>query len=376
MGKTGRKLGLLGVLLGGILSVSAVKAKAEEQFQPEPIIIASFEYKSNRPEPEYFGKTFRYDVWSDNTISQADKLGVKFSQRWFYDVDGDGNFGKAELDMLKSGKLVYMHPKFNNIANSELRNVLETMLKEAESKEAELREYYKQLPGRILNEEEKKRYQAETKLSEGMKEALELGEEKTDAEDELLRGTSKRKIEEKLIERKEKDYRGLSLLTQADSNFAFNTFGGAVGLRVAPFKNKNIGLGALLDFEFGLNKLVDSYSETFDNGKTFYGEINNRDVSSVGLLAELQYGPLFIGGGANLQNWIANTTEQILDSSGNILKSNENSVPSRQVFGKIYGGAEFPVSDAWKLGATVGYDGRNGAYFGLRNTFRLNKHKK
>ena len=176
--------------------------------------------------------------------------------------------------------------------------------------------------------------------------------------------------------RKEKNnYTQLSLLAEANSNFGFDTFGGAVGLRVSPFKDKNIGLGALLDVNFSLDKAIDSYTDSLSSGRTAYGTINDTNANSIGLLAELQYGPLFIGGGANYQNWITNTLEQILDASGNLVKSNINSTPNRQVFGKIYGGVEFPIRDVWKLGANVSYDGRNGAYFGVRNTFRLNKNR-
>ncbi len=174
----------------------------------------------------------------------------------------------------------------------------------------------------------------------------------------------------------EENYVPISLVTELNSNFVFNTFGGAVGVRLAPFKDKKLGLAGLLDLNFSLDKPIDSYSDSLSAGRSAYGTINETGASSIGLLAELQYGPLFIGGGANLQSWTANVLEQILDSSGSVIKSNANSTPNRQVFGKIYGGAEFPIGDIYKLGATIGYDGKNGAYFGLRNTFRLNSKKK
>ncbi len=103
---------------------AAIPPIESEQTLKEPVIIATFEYNSNRPD-ENFGKRFIYNIWSDNTISQADKPRVKFSQLWFWDINRNGQLDKFELE---SGKLVYMHPKFNELADSEIRKALEGMV--------------------------------------------------------------------------------------------------------------------------------------------------------------------------------------------------------------------------------------------------------
>jgi hypothetical protein len=175
-------------------------------------------------------------------------------------------------------------------------------------------------------------------------------------------------------ETEKENYTQLSLITEADSNFAFNTFGGTVGLRVAPFRNKKIGLGALLDANFSLDKTIDSYTDVLTDRLSTAGSVTDTNIFSIGGSLEMQYGPLFLGGGIDYKSWIRESIAKII-KDGQITDSNSDSTPNRQVFGKIYGGAEFPIGNVWKLGATVGYDGGKGAYFGLRNTFRLNSGK-
>lgn len=329
-----KRLGLAGLVLGGLSVLTPNIAHANDN-SSQPKIIATFEYESHRPEPEYKDKKFRYDIWSDGTISQEGKPRVKFSKIWFYDVDGDGKFGKAECDMLKSGKLIYMHPEFNRITNSELKNALEGILNEME-----LKDY---LHNKIM----------------------ELGREKETEKAEIP--------EEKIVpEGKVKTY--WDFIIQANSNLATDSFGGSFGIRASPFKNKNIGLGALLDFGIGGNKTVDFYSETFSNGRTFSGMIEEKDVLLAGASAELQFANLIIGGGLDYCNSIIKTDESIKEG-GEVLKSNTNSTPTRQVFGKVYAGFEVPINN-WRVGAVAGYHGRNGKYFGLRAGVRLNPNKR
>jgi hypothetical protein len=185
------------------------------------------------------------------------------------------------------------------------------------------------------------------------------------------------KEEKKQIDKKkEKGYTLISLIAQGNSNFAFDTFGGSLGARINPFKDKNIGLGALLDVNLGLDKQIDSYSGSLSAGRTAYGTVTDTNAFSIGLSAEAQLGPFILGGGADYSNWIRKTVEQILDSSGNTLKSNTNSLTNSRITGKVYGGFEVPLTDAWKLGAVGGYSGKNGPYFGIRSVFRLNQPKK
>ncbi len=147
-----KRLGLAEILLGGLVAFSSPNFIRAQEQNSKPEITDTFGYKSHRK--GYEGKVFKYNLWSDGTISQADKPGVKFSQRWFYDIDGDGKFGNVERKAIKSGKLVYMHPDFNEIANEEIRNavkkayedlILERQEKEKLSQELELkREKYEQ----------------------------------------------------------------------------------------------------------------------------------------------------------------------------------------------------------------------------------------
>ena len=381
------------------LAFGAGKARAEEQFKQEPKIIASFEYNSHRPEPEYFGKKFMYNIWSDNTISQADKPRVKFSQIWFYDVDGDGKFGKAELDMLKSGKLIYMHPEFNKIANSEIRSALEAMLLEAKKgggTEKVLKDVLSELPDRALALEEQELSKKEKKPLPTPLSTIEMGDVKKEQikkeppeyekiklplpeieePDVSLEPPKYEKIKlplpEPPKETEKKSY--FSIITQGTSNEKFDSYTGSLGLRFN--FNEEIGLSALLDLGFGLDKLTDSYSAPLSAGRTASGTITDTNKLSIGGSLETQLGPFVIGGGIDYKIWIKNVVEQILDCSGRVVKSNTNSIPNRQVFGKGYLGVEFQPTDGWKLGAILGCNWKDGFYFGIRNNFRLNSKKK
>lgn len=168
----------------------------------------------------------------------------------------------------------------------------------------------------------------------------------------------------------------VSLLAEGTSNFVPDYFSGNLGIRLNPINNKNIGFGAALDVGFGLDRLVDSYTCPLSAGRTGIGAITETNQSLIGLLADLQLGPVVIGGGLNCQNWLKTISEKIVDPCGDVVKSNTNSLPNRQVFGKVYGGVEVPLSDTVKLGATVGYDGRNGMYAGLRSIIKLNQPRK
>ena len=164
----------------------------------------------------------------------------------------------------------------------------------------------------------------------------------------------------------------LSLLAQGNFNSAFDTFGGTLGLRVNPFEKVDIGFGANLDVNLSLDKLVDSYNGTLSAGRTASGTITDTNAFSIGLSAEAQLGPFIVGGGADYSNRIRKTVEQIL-YSGNVLKSNTNSLVNNEITGKVYGGFEVEPIKGWKIGAVGGYNWKNGPYFAIRNVFRLNK---
>ena len=185
----------------------------------------------------------------------------------------------------------------------------------------------------------------------------------------------KKQREKKAKESKEKEGY-FSLISQGTANSVFDAYSGSLGVRVNPFKNKNIGFGALLDLGFGLDKLTDSYSAPLSAGRTAYGTIEDTDKLSIGGSLETQLGPFVLGTGIDYKTWITNTVEKILDCSGDLVKSNTNAVPNRQVFGKLYGVAELPITDRWKIGTVLGYNWKDGVYAGLRTNFRLNNHKK
>lgn len=183
-------------------------------------------------------------------------------------------------------------------------------------------------------------------------------------------------------QKQEKDYRGVSILTQGIMNGTADAYGASLGLRVNPFQNADIGFGVNLDLGFGLDKVTDSYNDEI-SGKCHApcppplppriytsGSTTEQNKLSIGGSLEAQFGPFIIGGGIDYKSWITDTVAKIT-KDGKVTKSNSDSTPNRQVFGKVYGGFEFPVSDSWKIGAIGGYNGRDGGYFGIRTAIKL-----
>lgn len=335
-----------------LLTLGGAHALAENSFKEikntknsEPEIISTFEYESHRK--GYEKDVFRYNLWSDGTISQADKLKVEFAQRWFYDIDGDGKFGEAEAKAIKSGKLIYMHPEFNKIANQQLEKILKN-IKLKEKIEIGERKYPSWLAEKKIYEfnEIEKRTTIQTKQ-----------------QSEVL----KRKEQKKL----QKDGR-LSLILRGTADTNFNNFGGGIGLQYTPIKN--LGVSILANFSKSKDENI-SYTQT-PAFKDIYGEIRKDEINSfsIGPSFELQIGPLFIGGGFNYWNWIEKTEEKIIKST-EVKKSNINSVPNSKIFGNMYTGLEFKFKN-FGLGASMGYDTKEGPYVGARTTIRLNRPKR
>lgn len=94
--------------------------------------LATFEYASNRPEPELNGKIHQYDFWTDGTISEVGRPNVRFANKYFWDIDGDGKFGKAEEDALDAGYLIWMNPKFDELADEQSMRVIYSLTAENE----------------------------------------------------------------------------------------------------------------------------------------------------------------------------------------------------------------------------------------------------
>ncbi len=353
MGNVKRKLGLAGLLLAGItvLFPKAVNAQDNKPIDDSgkattkntTITVPSIRNVPNIDGKSYVGVPFTYEIL-DFYARRADEPQTQFFPRFFYDVDNDGKWGAAEEAMEKAGIPMYMSDDFT-------KKFLEAYRKQDKEK---LSEYAKQI------DELEKRIK---ELSGQIQISLE----------------PKQKTKTQGVPTKTTSVTPVSLVFGGNSNFAFNTFGGSLGIRVNSPKNKNFGLTALLDINGGLDQQTGSTSVTyhddvFNSDITMSGTKTNTNNFSIGGSLEINYSPFVLGGGANYNSWIENTKEQV--SLGNtILKSNALSVTNSTISGKVYAGLELPIGDNYKLGAITGYDSRNGFYFGLRNAIRLNPSK-
>jgi hypothetical protein len=346
---------------GGI--EKAVKP-AKQENEVIATIALPFSYESQRTEKENNGKLFFYNFLSDGTAYQIDKPNVKFAQRWFWDIDGDGKFGDAEQGAIKDGKLVYMSETFNEKANSEQRKFLQNIENNSQYSSKNLTgktwgvtgldDADANGDGDVTPEELNKYYGFDKKIEEAK-----LLEEKVSQEPTLP---------------KEKVNPTYSLVTGANVNADLDKYNASIGLRVNPFRNENIGLGLNADVGFGLDKKVDIYGGEFSSGNTAYGEVNEKNNQSIGLSAELQLHNFILGGGSDYSTNITETYEEI-SRKGKILASNTNSIPKGEFYGKGYVGFDFKPTKNWKVGATAGYHGKDGFQFGMRNTIRLNNRR-
>lgn len=71
---------------------------------------------------EFEGVSFSYDILKDYSVVRTDENQTKFLPRWYYDIDNDGKFGKAEEDMISSGNPVYMGDLFDDTVNKIYKN--------------------------------------------------------------------------------------------------------------------------------------------------------------------------------------------------------------------------------------------------------------
>jgi len=333
-------------LIGGLAGVvSAQENKPAEDSGKTTTITVPSQRKG------YEGIPFTYDVL-DFYARRTDEPQTKFLPRFFYDIDNDGKFGPMEEAMQKAGIPVYMSDDFT-------QKFLDAYRKRDKEK---LLEYIKQL-----------------KEFKGIRgDALKLNRQVLDDYEKRLNDLEKKLIEQAKTEtpikekpKEEKDYRSVYLLAQQTANGDFNSYITSIGARLNPFKNTDIGFGANLDLGFGLDNLVDSYAGQLSAGRTASGTITDANKLSIGGSLEAQLGPFVLGGGIDYKTWVRNVVEQILDSSGSVVKSNTNSTPDRQVFGKVYGGVEVPLGDNVKVGVIGGYNGKDGAYFGIRGGVKI-----
>jgi len=326
-GKKSRHLGLAGLvlILKGISTLFPNNVPAQdvenvvvESEYTSPQIIATFEYESNRP--EYEGQMFQYHLWSDGKISQADpkvEPEPKFSQRCFYDINNDEQFGKAELDAMKDGTLIYMHPEFNDIVN----NLIAEKLKSGEHSQKVIDNYRKlcaELYGKIPKRESKKNLWS------------------------VIFGARA----------------GPGCGNKNDSNAGF--VGTELGIR---YKN----LAGLLNLGYGspetLEQIKTEPSEI--TGRYFEGTKENSRAFSLGFSGEYHF-PLsdksswFLGGGPNVWRYTTKTLEEIKQGEDTIV-SNSNSEAQTKVSGNFYTGVQ-----GKRFGASVGFDTGRGVYAGVR----------
>jgi hypothetical protein len=159
-----------------------------------------------------------------------------------------------------------------------------------------------------------------------------------------------------------------SLTLGVNSNMDFDNFGASVGFRVYP-AGGIVGLGIAADGNFGLDKNIDSYNDVLFDNLSAVGTVDETNKSSIGLSGEMQIGPLFLGGGIDYSNKITEKNVKILEGD-EIIKSNSDSVPINEFFGKVYAGLEVPVTKTFGLGALVGYDWEDGLYFGIKSNIK------
>lgn len=165
-----------------------------------------------------------------------------------------------------------------------------------------------------------------------------------------------------------------SLIAGANVNSAFDKYGLSLGARVNPFRNEKIGLGLTADLGFGKDEQVDSHYFKFSEGEEYFGEINEVENRSFGLSAELQLYNFIVGGGFDYSKHISETNERLIRGE-ETLDSSSNSVSQGKIYGKGYLGVEFQPTKKLGIGATIGYHGKDGIQFGIKNTIKLNKRK-
>lgn len=353
--------------------------KAVKPAKQENEVIATvalpFSYESERTEPENNGKLFFYNFLSDGTAYQIDKPTVKFAQRWFWDVDGNGKFGDAEQEAIKEGKLVYLSNTFNEKANAEQMKFLQGFNKNYSTTKTVtgktwgvtgLDDADANGDGEVTSEEINKYYGLDKKIAEAK-----LLEETKSLEKEVSKEPTLPK---------EKVNPTYSLVTGANVNADLDKYNATLGLRVNPIKQ--IGIAGSINFTKAEDENI-SYQE-FPKFKGVYGteKINEKDRFAFGADLETSFGiPLkndavinfILGGGTRYWHSISEINEKIIRDNIT-LKENINSKTNNEFSGNVYGGVE-AVGSKLGIGLIGGYDWKAGAFLGARAIIPLNKSK-
>jgi hypothetical protein len=380
--------------------------------------IDNFDYASHRNRIDldgkcYEGTIFNYNLLSNNTIEQSDKTNVNIEPVWFYDIDNDGKFGKAEIDAIKKGIPIFMNNAFNDIANAKVRKFLE-MASEYSSLSSKLNqekdssekqgEYYES----ILAQNRVRISDLEATIAELSKQIptssnnsevqIEVNSLQTDtiivspglgnngyiipSSDKsgsygILSETPKPQNPD--TSNAQKNTVPVEFIFGLNTNPSLDYFSGTAGIRVSPLNNGLVGFSALVNAGIGKDKVLGSANVTYfdpvyNSDVTMSGTKTSTDNFSVGGSVEMNVGPLVIGGGVNYNSNIQNISEQI--TSGNIvLNSTSNSKLNSSLSENLYGGLEIAITKNNKLGAIVEYDTLNGLSFGLRDIIKLNPSK-
>lgn len=365
MRKSAKKSLVKALILGAGL-VFAGNAYSQEQTK-EPQTIATFEYQSNRPEPEYNGKTFVYNILEDGSIVQADKPSVKFSPIWFYDVNNNGKIDEAEIEFMKSGKLIYMSSEFNEKANRETKKVLESLIKpsiikpsisEVTNPSNSLANSTPELvyEGTLLSSQPLENQNTTSDLEELAVERKDIDKDVVESEKNLITETKKIKT-------------GLSIILQPISDFEFEKKGASIGMR---YDIGLFGIGVLGNMSFSPDEVVETYmGETSTRtGRHAEGETIETQKFSLGAGLETRLGFFIAGAGINYNSAIRQSDERIMKGT-ETLTSNTSSFSYNNFSLNGYAGTELKISDWLKLGAIVGYDEESGVFGGLRGTFTI-----
>lgn len=350
--KKSSRLGIAGLVLKGVSMLSPNNVSAQEiekvNIQSEyasPQVIATFQYKSNRPEPEYNGKTFTYNLLSNGTVSQVNPKveGVEFSQRWFYDINSDENFGQAELDAMKNKTLIYMHPEFNDIVN----NLIAEKLKSGEHSQKVIDNYRKLCA-------------------------------------ELYGKISKREPE-----------------TESKKNLVSFIAGARAG--IPGFLGSNGLYGGELGIKYGRFALMGNVNTRPDRNITNTEEqlMNDvylqtredlKDFHSLGASLEyhqpiLPWLSAVLGAGANIENYTREGKTSLVKKTNqgeSVINSNTQSFSEKEFVGNVYAGPSFKITNWLRLNPNIGYEAAfkdkglkgKGAYANLRAIISVpNKYK-
>jgi hypothetical protein len=342
---------------------------------------ASFDYASHRNVPAidgrcYEGVIFNYTLLLNGKIAQTDKPSVKILSRWFYDIDNDGKFGKAEEDAIKKGIPIYMHEEFNKAANAKVGEFL--------SAAEEYKELYNSLKETTISKDEVSKYQAriddlEKKLREsgracGLEEktlsfrpnlSMDLIPALPVPEEISIGGTPSAKPA------KTSDFKPYWALTAgANTNTTFDNLEANLGARFYPAKG--LGFGVAADVGFGKDKILDSYEDVLIDNLKAVGTARGTNNFSLGLSGELQLGPFLLGAGADYNSRIKEKTVELLEGD-EVIKSNSDSIFETGFSGKVYGGVEIPISKKFGVDVIGGYKFNSGAFGGVKLNFKLKK---